>query len=83
MSARATVVYNETTYLYDVVRDGHVVQSFKFHPDAESVKDSINAQPRHGDEGPKCDCGGHLTWCAQCSVWTQTCHVDYGTCQCS
>lgn len=32
----------------------------------------------------KCyDCGGSMSWCSFCEVWTQDCCVDYGTCQCS
>ena len=32
-----------------------------------------------------CDrgCGGYMTWCGCCKVWTHTCCVDYGTCMCS
>lgn len=84
MTARHAVRMNDTTYQYEVVRGDALVQSFKFHADAESLKDSLNAGPSHGDEGPKCGhCVGRLTWCAQCKVWSQTCHVEYGTCQCS
>jgi hypothetical protein len=29
------------------------------------------------------DCDGLMYWCSCCCVYTQTCCVDYGTCQCS
>lgn len=36
------------------------------------------------DDDPTCDnCGGVMTWCSCCKVWSQDCCVDYGTCQCS
>jgi hypothetical protein len=32
----------------------------------------------------KCDwCDGEKQWCSVCQVYTRTCCVDYGTCQCS
>ena len=31
-----------------------------------------------------CDrCGEDMSWCNSCQMFTQTCCVDYGTCQCS
>jgi len=31
-----------------------------------------------------CDmCGGEMTWCESCQVWSRKCCQDYGTCQCS
>jgi hypothetical protein len=29
------------------------------------------------------DCGGMMTWCTCCEVYSQNCCVDYGTCLCS
>lgn len=41
----------------------------------------------HGERGPICNftpsCGKPMTWCAICRVWSNTCCVEYGTCQCS
>jgi len=28
-------------------------------------------------------CGGEMTWCSSCEVWSSTCCCEYGTCQCS
>ena len=28
-------------------------------------------------------CGGRMTWCSCCGVWTQLCCEKYGTCMCS
>jgi hypothetical protein len=28
-------------------------------------------------------CGGQMSWCSCCEVWSSTCCCDYGTCQCS
>ena len=28
-------------------------------------------------------CGGQMTWCNFCKVYSEDCHVPYGTCQCS
>ena len=37
---------------------------------------------RYGKE--VCDmCGGYMSWCTCCEVWSSTCCQDYGTCQCS
>lgn len=31
-----------------------------------------------------CDnCGEDMSWCNTCQMFTKTCCVDYGTCQCS
>jgi hypothetical protein len=36
----------------------------------------------HGDN--TCNlCGGQMTWCSCCQVWSSTCCCDYGTCECS
>ena len=35
----------------------------------------------NGKECP--DCGGRMSWCSICNVWSRNCCVDYGTCQCS
>ncbi len=29
------------------------------------------------------DCGGNMTWCTLCEVYTKTCCVEYGTCLCN
>lgn len=46
MSARSPYVveYNETEFRYEVrdTRTNRVAHTFKFHPDAESCKDSMN-----------------------------------------
>lgn len=28
-------------------------------------------------------CGGQMTWCSLCQVYSRTCCVDWGTCMCS
>ena len=28
-------------------------------------------------------CGGQMTWCSCCEVWSSNCCCDYGTCMCS
>lgn len=28
-------------------------------------------------------CGGQMTWCSSCNVWSSNCCMDYGTCMCS
>jgi len=28
-------------------------------------------------------CGGQMTWCECCQVYSHNCCVDYGTCECS
>jgi hypothetical protein len=43
----------------------------------------VKAPPEHGQRGPQCECGGYTTWCSHCRVWSRTCCVEYGTCQCS
>jgi hypothetical protein len=36
------------------------------------------------DGGIECDeCGGQMSWCDTCQMWTRNCCVEYGTCQCS
>lgn len=34
-------------------------------------------------EDSRCSCGGTKKWCSMCQVWSASCHVEYGTCQCS
>jgi hypothetical protein len=29
------------------------------------------------------DCGGQMHWCSTCQMWSKSCCVDWGTCQCS
>ena len=39
---------------------------------------------RYGRGDGTCpDCGGQMSWCSCCQVWSKSCCVDYGTCQCS
>lgn len=28
-------------------------------------------------------CGGTMNWCSCCEMWSSSCCIDYGTCQCS
>jgi hypothetical protein len=28
-------------------------------------------------------CGGQMSWCTCCEVWSSNCCIEYGTCQCS
>lgn len=36
------------------------------------------------DRGKECPyCGGRMSWCSCCEVWSRTCCEEYGTCQCS
>ena len=35
-------------------------------------------------EENKCsECGGYMTWCEGCRMWSRTCCEQYGTCLCS
>jgi hypothetical protein len=34
-------------------------------------------------EGTCPECGGQMHWCSCCQVWSRSCCVEYGTCQCS
>lgn len=40
---------------------------------------------RYGDSrDSKCPyCGGIMTWCSCCQIWSSDCCIPYGTCQCS
>ncbi|MBN1117790.1 MAG: hypothetical protein JXA77_11330 [Bacteroidales bacterium] len=29
------------------------------------------------------NCGGTMHWCSTCQMWSRSCCVEYGTCQCS
>lgn len=29
------------------------------------------------------DCGGQMTWCESCRMWSAYCCEEYGTCMCS
>ena len=29
------------------------------------------------------DCGGQMTWCETCQMYTKTCCQEYGSCMCS
>lgn len=49
-------------------------------------KDKLKYWESEGYEGDTktCeDCGGLMTWCSCCLVYTKTCCVEYGTCMCS
>jgi hypothetical protein len=38
----------------------------------------------YGRGTKKCNmCGGQMTWCSCCEVWSSHCCVEWGTCQCS
>ena len=38
----------------------------------------------YGRGTEKCEsCGGYMSWCRTCQVWTRNCCVEWGTCQCS
>jgi hypothetical protein len=28
-------------------------------------------------------CGGEMSWCSLCEMWSSNCCCDYGTCMCS
>ncbi len=32
---------------------------------------------------PCIKCGGYMTWCSGCEMWSETCCEEYGTCMCS
>jgi hypothetical protein len=51
--------------------------------DAYEAKQNDPATREHRTPGAKCECGGNVTWCATCMVWSKTCCHDYGTCMCS
>lgn len=36
-----------------------------------------------GQYVPCYECGGNMSWCSCCEMYTRTCCVDYGTCMCS
>lgn len=39
---------------------------------------------KYGRGTETCDnCGGQLSWCRSCQMWSRHCCTDYGTCQCS
>ena len=36
------------------------------------------------NSGKECpDCGGCMSWCTICDVWTKDCCQDYGSCLCN
>lgn len=36
------------------------------------------------EEDTECsNCGGELSWCSSCMMYSRTCCEEYGTCQCS
>lgn len=43
-----------------------------------------DGNPNDESETDDCpSCGGTMTWCESCMMWTQTCCEEYGTCLCS
>lgn len=39
---------------------------------------------RYGRGTRQCEyCGGNLSWCSCCEVWSRNCCIEYGTCECS
>lgn len=52
--------------------------------DRATTYDDFDRSPRREDGNGRCPhCGGQMTWCSHCMVWSRTCCIDYGTCQCS
>lgn len=47
----------------------------------EKRHDKYNRYGRGDNTCPRC--GGQMTWCSVCKVWSKTCCIDYGTCMCS
>jgi len=37
----------------------------------------------HGDPSVCESCGGKMTWCTTCRVWSKKCCEEYGSCMCS
>jgi hypothetical protein len=38
----------------------------------------------HDEHDSTCPyCGGQMTWCDGCRMWSSNCCEEYGTCQCS
>ena len=35
------------------------------------------------EDGECPECGGTMTWCESCRMWSKECCEDYGTCECS
>jgi hypothetical protein len=36
------------------------------------------------DDNNRCEvCGGQMSWCEGCQMWSRTCCDEYGTCMCS
>lgn len=36
------------------------------------------------DRGEECPyCGGVMSWCSTCQMWSKVCCSEYGTCACS
>jgi len=49
------------------------------------AKRKENRKNRHYRYGKKVCliCGGYMTWCSGCEIWSRTCCEEYGTCECS
>ncbi|WP_395000477.1 hypothetical protein [Acinetobacter sp.] len=47
--------------------------------------DEIISYPGYTIALKRCDlgCGGMMSWCTCCEVFSNNCCVDYGTCMCS
>ena len=51
-------------------------------------KNEFSCRSPHCSKGCVCEgyctnCGGQMTWCSSCDMWTETCCDTYGTCACS
>ena len=43
-----------------------------------------NYHQRRDRNAPSCEqCGGQMSWCSCCEMYSRNCCVDYGTCWCS
>ena len=46
--------------------------------------DKMDYFDEHDEGDSTCpDCGGEMTWCESCRMWTQLCCEEYGTCMCA
>lgn len=53
------------------------LDTFDSSPKTNTCDDCFNEQSICNN------CGENMSWCNTCQMFTQTCCVDYGTCQCS
>jgi hypothetical protein len=48
------------------------------------MDDKLNEEPEIHETERRCeDCGGWMTWCESCEMWSRSCCQEYGTCMCS